>query len=77
MRNTWYSIFDAIKDIAEWNSLPYTGVIDRPDLQEILLENMLPNTVKNSMPIKSYVQHEGKPCFFLCPLFLCLIHEAY
>lgn len=57
VRNTWYSVFEAIKNLAEWNSLPYTGVIDRPDLQEILLANMKPNTVKNSMSIKNYVEH--------------------
>ena len=25
MRNSWYSVFNAIKDLAEWNTLPYTG----------------------------------------------------
>lgn len=54
IRNSWYSVFEAIKNLAEWNTLPYTGVIDRPDLQEILLNNMLEGTVKNSMAITSY-----------------------
>jgi hypothetical protein len=40
IRNTWYSVFDAITNLAEWNTLPYTGVIDRPDLQEILLDKV-------------------------------------
>jgi hypothetical protein len=40
--------------------LPYTGVIDRPDLQEILLKNMKEGTVKNSMIVKSYVEHDGE-----------------
>lgn len=60
IRNEWYSVFDAIKNLAQWNSLPYTGVIDRPDLQEILLKAMKPGTVLNSMEIKNYRQREGK-----------------
>ena len=58
IRNSWYSVFDAIKNLAEWNDLPYTGVIDRPDLQEILLRNMKDGTVINSMPIEKYVENE-------------------
>lgn len=60
MRNEWYSIFHAIRNLAEWNSLPYTGVIDRPDLQEILVRNMKEGTILNGMGINSYKQHEGK-----------------
>ena len=26
IRNSWYSIFDAITNLAEWNDLPYTGM---------------------------------------------------
>lgn len=59
IRNTWYSVFEAIKNLAEWNTLPYTGVIDRPDLQELLLTNVKDGTVVNSMPIKSYAEREG------------------
>jgi len=58
IRNTWYSVFEAIKNLAEWNTLPYTGVIDRPDLQEILLNSMKEDTVKNSNAITSYEQKE-------------------
>lgn len=58
MRNSWYSIFNAIKDLAEWNTLPYTGVIDRPDLQEILLKNMKEGAVVNSMSVQKYTQRE-------------------
>lgn len=57
IRNTWYSIFDAIKNLAEWNQLPYTGVIDRPDLQEVLLNSIKPGTVINSKPITSYTEN--------------------
>ena len=59
IRNEWYSVFDSIKNLAKWNSLPYTGVIDRPDLQEILLSNMKNGTIVNSMEIRNYKQHEG------------------
>jgi len=58
IRNEWYSVFNAIKDLAEWNTLPYTGVIDRPDLQELLILNMKPDTVLNSSPINKYQQNE-------------------
>ena len=60
MRNSWYSVFGAIKDLAEWNTLPYTGVIDRPDLQEILLNNMKNGTVINSMKVAKYIENEGE-----------------
>lgn len=60
IRNEWYSVFDAIKNLAQWNSLPYTGVIDRPDLQEILLKSMKPGTILNSMEIRNYRQREGR-----------------
>jgi zeaxanthin epoxidase len=56
IRNSWYSVFEAIKNLAEWNTLPYTGVIDRPDLQEVLLGSMSEGTVKNSMAITSYAE---------------------
>lgn len=58
IRNEWYSVFEAITNLAEWNDLPYTGVIDRPDLQEILLANMEPDTVKNNMGISEYMQND-------------------
>lgn len=58
IRNSWYSVFEAIKNLAEWNTLPYTGVIDRPDLQEILLSSMKEGTVLNSMAITSYEEKE-------------------
>lgn len=51
IRNTWYSVFEAITNLAEWNTLPYTGVIDRPDLQEILLDKVIQRTHhSNSTP---------------------------
>ena len=59
IRNNWYSVFEAIKNLAEWNTLPYTGVIDRPDLQEILLNNMKEGTILNSKGISAFVEHAG------------------
>jgi zeaxanthin epoxidase len=56
IRNRWYSIFDAIPRLAEYNNLPYTGVIDRPDLQEILLTNLKENTIQNNKGLSSYDQ---------------------
>lgn len=58
IRNKWYSVFEAITNLAEWNDLPYTGVIDRPDLQEILLNNMNENSVLNQMGISEYIQQD-------------------
>lgn len=58
IRNEWYSVFEAITNLAEWNTLPYTGVIDRPDLQEILLTNMKENRVQNSKPISRYIEND-------------------
>jgi zeaxanthin epoxidase len=40
IRTVWYTKFEAITKAAEFFSLPYTGVIDRPDLQEVLLEEI-------------------------------------
>jgi zeaxanthin epoxidase len=65
IRNSWYSVFDAIKNLAEWNSLPYTGVIDRPDLQEILLSNMKEGTILNSMGIDGYEEKKGEHIIFI------------
>jgi zeaxanthin epoxidase len=65
IRNSWYSVFDAIKNLAEWNSLPYTGVIDRPDLQEILLSNMKEGTILNSMGINGYEEKKGTLYFYI------------
>jgi zeaxanthin epoxidase len=58
IRNEWYSIFHSITNLAKWNNLPYTGVIDRPDLQEILINNMEENRVQNSKPISKYYENE-------------------
>jgi len=53
-------VFDAIKNLAEWFSLPYTGVIDRPDLQELMLSLMNPDAIINSVPVVGYTENKGK-----------------
>lgn len=58
IRNEWYNVFDAITNLAKWNNLPYTGVIDRPDLQEILLNDMEDGRVMNSKPIIKYIEND-------------------
>ena len=32
----WYTKFEAITNMADYFSLPYTGVVDRPDLQVVI-----------------------------------------
>jgi zeaxanthin epoxidase len=55
IRTEWYSKFD-LKSPAEVRSMPYTGVIDRPDLQEIYLSSLPKNTVRNGDGVESYEQ---------------------
>jgi len=59
IRNSWYSVFHAIKDLAEWGTLPYTGVIDRPDLQELMLSLMDEGAIVNNVPVTGYEEKEG------------------
>lgn len=59
VRNSWYSIFDAITNLAETHTLPYTGVIDRPDLQDVLMSNLKPGTIQNNMGIAKYEERPG------------------
>lgn len=53
IRNEWYAKFD-LATPAENRNLPYTGVIDRPDLQNIYLESLPPGTVHNGDAVVSY-----------------------
>jgi len=53
----WFVKFP-LKGCADLFGLPYTGVIDRPDLQEILLEEcraIKPDFIQNGNPVTSYV----------------------
>jgi len=52
----WFVKFP-LKECADLFGLPYTGVIDRPDLQEILLDEcrqIKPDFIKNGNPVVGY-----------------------
>jgi zeaxanthin epoxidase len=54
----WFVKFP-LKQCADLFGLPYTGVIDRPDLQEILIEEckkLDPDFIRNGNPVVSYQQ---------------------
>jgi zeaxanthin epoxidase len=59
----WFVKFP-LKECADLYGLPYTGVIDRPDLQEILIDEcrkLKPDFIKNGNPVEGYVSHgKGK-----------------
>lgn len=53
IRNEWYAKFD-LSSPAEARNMPYTGVIERPDLQQIYLDNMPKGVIQNGDGVKSY-----------------------
>jgi len=53
IRNEWYSKFD-LKSPAEDRNMPFTGVIERPDLQEIYLNSLPDDVVKNNAGVERY-----------------------
>jgi len=53
IRDEWYAKFD-LATPAESRNMPYTGVIERPDLQEIFLSSLPKDTVQNGDGISSY-----------------------
>ena len=53
IRTEWYAKFDLRKP-AEKRGLPYTGVIDRPDLQEIYLESLPVGVMCNGDAVVGY-----------------------
>jgi len=54
LRTEWFCPFDAMKSAADMFTLPYTGVVDRPDLQEVLLESLPEGTVQNTKKVAGY-----------------------
>lgn len=54
IRNDWYAKFD-LKTPAKDRNMPYTGVIERPELQDIYLNNLPEGTVRNGDAVTSYV----------------------
>eukprot|EP00536_Pseudo-nitzschia_multiseries_P000390 jgi/Psemu1/321577/estExt_fgenesh1_pg.C_50038 len=53
IRTEWYAKFD-LASPAEARDMPYTGVIERPDLQEIYLKNLPKGTVRNGDGVVTY-----------------------
>jgi len=53
IRTEWYAKFD-LASPAEARGMPYTGVIERPDLQSIYLENLPEGTVRNGNGVVTY-----------------------
>ena len=53
IRTEWYAKFD-LASPAEARGMPYTGVIERPDLQEIYLNNLAEGTVQNGNGVVTY-----------------------
>jgi zeaxanthin epoxidase len=53
IRNEWYAKFD-LKSPALDRGMPYTGVIDRPDLQEIFLKKVGDRVVQNGDGVVDY-----------------------
>jgi zeaxanthin epoxidase len=56
--NRWYCQFDTGAP-AQKRGLPLTRVVDRPDLQEILLEYMDRSRLHNGVEVMSYVEDEN------------------
>lgn len=53
IRTEWYAKFD-LASPAEARGMPYTGVIERPDLQDIYLKNLPKDTVQNGNGVVGY-----------------------
>nr|AMV91974.1 zeaxanthin epoxidase [Scrippsiella trochoidea] len=53
IRSEWYAMFD-LKSPAADRSMPFTCVVERPDLQEIMLGNLPKGIVKNGAGVVSY-----------------------
>jgi len=53
IRDEWYAMFD-LAGPAESRDMPYTGVIERPDLQQIWLNALPEGVVQNGDGVESY-----------------------
>jgi zeaxanthin epoxidase len=53
IRSEWYAMFD-LKSPAADRDMPFTCVVERPDLQEIMLGTLPSGTVKNGAGVTSY-----------------------
>jgi zeaxanthin epoxidase len=60
IRDEWYSMFD-LKSPAESRDMPFTCVVERPDLQEIMLGTLPAGTVQNAAGVAKYDQDGDGP----------------
>eukprot|EP00620_Florenciella_sp_RCC1587_P016849 CAMPEP_0182559554 /NCGR_PEP_ID=MMETSP1324-20130603/2631_1 /TAXON_ID=236786 /ORGANISM="Florenciella sp., Strain RCC1587" /LENGTH=556 /DNA_ID=CAMNT_0024771825 /DNA_START=93 /DNA_END=1763 /DNA_ORIENTATION=+ len=60
IRNEWYAMFD-LKNPASNRGMPYTCVVERPDLQEILLNRLDDGVVTNAAGVSGYHQEANGP----------------
>jgi len=58
IRDDWYAKFD-LASPAEVRGMPYTGVIERPDLQQIYLDNLPEGVMRNGDGVSSYVVNKN------------------
>lgn len=59
VRDEWYAKFD-LKSPADSRGMPYTCVVDRPDLQEILLRRCQQNVRNNAGVEKYHTEPDGR-----------------
>merc|ERR1719224_408036 len=60
IRNEWYAMFD-LKNPAADRGMPFTCVVERPDLQEILLSRLDDGVVTNAAGVQGYHQESDGP----------------
>lgn len=60
IRNEWYAKFD-LSSPAEARSMPYTGVIERPDLQQIYLDAIPDGVLVNGDGVVGYERNKSGP----------------
>jgi zeaxanthin epoxidase len=58
IRDDWYAMFD-LSSPAESRGMPYTGVIERPDLQDIYLSSLPENVMQNGNGVTTYTKTES------------------
>jgi len=57
IRDDWYAMFD-LSTPAKDRNMPFTGVIERPDLQDIYLDNLPEGTMRYGDAVASYQVHQ-------------------
>merc|ERR1719191_2266236 len=58
IRNEWYAMFD-LKNPAADRGMPFTCVVERPDLQEIMLSGLPEGVMQNGAAVTSYTHKPG------------------